>query len=74
MAASLAAKPNSSAGERSGLDRTAQALELHRINRARGGQALSADRRNITVDQGNVSVMHDDGTLILPYNLFDLAK
>jgi hypothetical protein len=74
MAAPAAAKPNSSTGQRPGLDRTAKALDLHRINMARSRHALTADPRNITVDQGNVSVMQDDGTLILPFNAFDLAN
>src|SRR3954462_7638128 len=74
IAAPVAAKPNSSSGSQSGLDRTAKAIELHRINSNRPGKALTSDNRNVVVDLGNVSIMHDDGTLILPLNIFDLSN
>src|ERR1051326_2242928 len=73
LVARLEAKPNSAAKTPTGLDRTAITLGLHQFNLNRRGNALSTDRRNVSADQGNVSILHDDGTLIIPQNVFDLA-
>src|SRR5438067_9774750 len=57
-----------------GLDRTAEALARHKYNRERAGLAATASMNRLANDQDNVSVIDDDGTLLIPENLFDLSN
>ncbi len=68
------AESTSSTGRGNGLDRTASALALHQLNLQRLGGALTGLQPRALKDQGNVSVMQDDGTLIVPLNRFDLSN
>src|SRR5262245_54034631 len=67
------AKPNHSAGSHGGPDRTQAALTMHALNLQRQSARLMSLRPRALKDQGNVSVLQDDGTLIIPQNRFDLG-
>ncbi|PYS40659.1 MAG: hypothetical protein DMG14_09855 [Acidobacteria bacterium] len=67
------AKPNHSAANHSGPDRTQSALAMHAFNLQRQPVPLTSLRPRAVKDQGNVSVVQDDGTLIIPQNRFDLS-
>ena len=55
-------------------DRSAAELALDRYHRLRRPAALSSTIDAATVDQGNIAVLQDDGTVITPPNRLDLAN
>src|SRR6266850_4255366 len=56
------------------LERTAAELALDRFNRLRRPAALTFGVEAATVDQGNISVLEDDGTVITQANRLDLTN
>src|SRR5215471_4370828 len=70
----VSAAPESSTSRDSGLDRTLSAIARHQFNLQRLGNALTGLQPRALKDQGNVSVMQDDGSLIIPLNRFDLTN
>jgi hypothetical protein len=65
--------PASQAGTGGPLARTAESLALHRSNADRQKPLQTTTPKLLNKDQGDVSVMEDDGTLIIPLNRFDLS-
>ena len=55
-------------------DQSAAELALDRYHRLRRPAALSSTIDAATVDQGNIAVLQDDGTVITPPNRLDLAN
>jgi hypothetical protein len=56
------------------LERTAAELALDRFNRLRRPAALTFGGEAATVDQGNIAVLEDDGTVITQANRLDLTN
>src|SRR5213594_1624095 len=55
-------------------DRSTAELALDRYHRLRRPAALSSTIDAATVDQGNIAVLQDDGTVITQPNRLDLAN
>jgi hypothetical protein len=71
----IQAEPARSTGRAAAIERSAKIVARHRRSIERtDGVAVGDIQGRPLKDQGNVAIMQDDGTLIVPLNRFDLSN